>query len=83
MGRDREEDRRDRTLFWRVRQGIFIVIGGFFLFFGIHLLLAAYRLKDPGYFVLTFFASNLMILISAVLLLGFILQLLKAFRKGE
>ncbi|MBI4776395.1 MAG: hypothetical protein HY788_19835 [Deltaproteobacteria bacterium] len=45
-----------------------------FLIFGIDLLLAAYALTSPQYFVLTFFASNLIILISAVVLIGGIVR---------
>lgn len=52
-----------------------ILISLFFLMLGIDLLVAAYRLNNPFNFVMTFFASNLMILISAVLALGFILRL--------
>ncbi|NCO61569.1 MAG: hypothetical protein COZ70_02765 [Deltaproteobacteria bacterium CG_4_8_14_3_um_filter_51_11] len=50
--------------------------------FGIQLLVAAYHLNNPSYFILTFFASNLIILISAVLILGFILRMVKRIREG-
>ena len=46
----------------------------FFLLFGIYLLILSYHLTDPFSFIMTFFASNLVILISAVLLLGLILK---------
>ncbi|MGE5842135.1 MAG: hypothetical protein ACM335_07650 [Deltaproteobacteria bacterium] len=46
----------------------------FFLLFGVYLLILAYRLPDPLSFIMTFFASNLIILISAVLLLGLVLK---------
>jgi len=45
------------------------VIGAFsvlFLLLGIDTLVAAYRLKNPHEFIMYFFASNLMILVSAV-----------------
>ncbi|MBW1790611.1 MAG: hypothetical protein JRK53_29110, partial [Deltaproteobacteria bacterium] len=48
--------------------------------FGIQLLIASYGLKDPFNFVMTFFASNLMILISAALLAGFIYRIVVALR---
>jgi len=67
-------------LFWWVRQLLLTGMGAFFLVFGIQLLVAAYRLKDPAYFVMTFFASNLMILISGVLLVGFVLRMVRFFR---
>jgi hypothetical protein len=53
--------------------GLFLV-SLFFLVFGIDLLVSAYRLDNPFAFIVTFFASNLIILISAVLALGFLLR---------
>jgi len=50
-------------------------MGCFFLAFGIHLLISAYRLDNPFWFIMTFFASNLIILISAALLVGFVVRL--------
>ena len=46
----------------------------FFIFFGINLLIASYRLTSPHYFVLTFFASNFIILFSGAILVGFSIQ---------
>ncbi len=54
----------------------------FFLLFGVYLLVLAYHLTDPLSFIMTFFASNLVILISAVLLLGLVLKFRKR-RKSE
>ena len=47
----------------------------FFLAVGVDLLISAYGLNDPFSFIMAFFASNLMILISAALCLGFVLRL--------
>jgi pilus assembly protein TadC len=58
------------------------LIAIFFILFGINLLYMAYQIPDPFSFVLTFFASNLIILISAALLLGFILRIVGTI-KGE
>jgi hypothetical protein len=55
------------------------VVELFFLLFGIYLLILSYHLTDPFSFIMTFFASNLVILISAVLLLGLVLK----FRKKK
>ncbi len=63
-----------------MRQILLVAIGTFFLLFGIYLLIAAYHLKNPYTFIMTFFASNLIILISAVLVLGFILRIIKVFK---
>ncbi|MCJ7596287.1 MAG: hypothetical protein MUO52_16085 [Desulfobacterales bacterium] len=68
---------------WWIRQIIFTLLGGFFLLFGVHLLILAYHLNDPFGFIMTFFASNLMILISAALLLGFIVKMIAAFRASD
>ena len=57
-----------------------IIICTFFLLFGVDLLIAAYRLENPFTFVMTFFASNLMILISAALALGFAIRLKRQFQ---
>jgi hypothetical protein len=61
------------STFWRVMLALAAL---FFLLFGVYLLILAYYLKDPFSFVLTFFSSNLIILISAVFLGGAL------FRKG-
>jgi len=68
------------TIFWWFRQVLLILAGCFFLTFGIHVLIAAYYLKDPYSFIMAFFASNLIILISATLILGFILRMIKVYR---
>ena len=51
-----------------------IIVGLGFLGFGIALLISAYQLTDPFVFVLTFFSSNFIILISAALLIGFLIR---------
>lgn len=65
------------------RQGLLLIAGCFFILFGVHVLIAAYQLKDPFLFVMTFFASNLIILISAVLTLGFAIRLFRSEGKEE
>ena len=64
--------RSQRALFWwtgKIIQGILSV---FFLFFGIELCRASYDLTNPFFFLVTFFASNLIILISGAILAGFL-----------
>jgi len=68
------------TVFWWLRQVILVLAGCFFLTFGIHVLIAAYQLKDPYSFIMAFFASNFIILISATLILGFVLRMIKVYR---
>ena len=69
------------STYWWIRQIILILIAGFYLVFGIQLLVSAYQLNDPGNFLLTFYASNFMILISAALLAGFIYRLVAVYRR--
>lgn len=64
-----------QVLFWWIRKIVLTLVGFFFLLFGIHLLLAAYQLDNPFWFVMTFFSSNLIILISLTLIVGFIWQM--------
>ena len=67
-------------IFLWIRQILLICIGCFFLLFGVQLLIAAYRLDDPITFILTFFSSNFIILISGALLIGFIIRILSVCR---
>lgn len=69
------------AVFWWVVQVILTLAGSFFLFFGIHLLIVAYRLKNPLWFIMTFFASNLIILISATILIGLIYRMIRFHRE--
>lgn len=67
-----------------IKYGALVVLSGFFLVFGVHLLIASYRLNDPFSFLMTFFASNLIILISAVGVAGFLIRLVQGYRsKGN
>ena len=67
-------------IFWWLRQIVLVLVGCFFLALGIHTLILAYHLKDPFSFVMTFFASNLIILISATLVVGFIIRMVKVYK---
>ena len=71
------------STYWWVRQVILVAIAGFYLVFGIQLLISAYRLNDPASFIFTFYASNFMILFSGALLVGFIYRLVTAYRRAK
>ena len=71
------------SIFWWVRQVVLILVGCLFLMFGILMLLSAYNLKDPYSFIMAFFASNLMILISATLVMGFVLRMVKVYKLSK
>ncbi|RJQ65975.1 MAG: hypothetical protein C4519_26530 [Desulfobacteraceae bacterium] len=62
-------------MFHYVKNSALLLISLFFLLFGVHVLLSAYHLSDPFAFIMTFFASNLIILISAALAVGFAIRL--------
>ena len=68
-------------VFWWIRQLILILLAAFFLFFGIQLLISSYSLKDPFTFLMTFFASNFIILISGTLIIGFAYRMLTVYRQ--
>ena len=70
-------------IFWWIRQVLLTLLACFFLVFGVQLLIAAYQLKDPFSFVMTFFSSNLIILISCTLLIGFIYRMVTVYRKAR
>ncbi len=70
-------------IFWWVRQLLLILVGCFFLAFGVLMLVSAYKLGNPYSFIMAFFASNLMILISATLVLGFVLRMVKAHKLSK
>jgi hypothetical protein len=70
-------------IFWWVRQTILILAGCFFAIFGILILISAYKLKDPFSFIMAFFASNLIILISVTLVLGFVLRMIKVYKLSK
>jgi len=70
-------------IFWWIQHVVLIVIGAFFLYYGIHLLISSYSLKDPFVFIMTFFASNFIILISATLVFGFAYRMVTAFRQSK
>ncbi len=68
------------VFFWWLRQVGLLGAGLFFLVFGVHLLVCAYHLNDPFNFVMTFFASNLIILISATVMIGLVIRIVGVLR---
>jgi len=74
-------DLKKEGLFWLMGQVGLVLIAGFFIYFGVLVLMGAFELNEPFSFILTFFASNFIILISAALLIGFLYRI-SAFCKG-
>lgn len=71
------------TIFFWIKHILIILLSCFFLLFGIQILIAAYRLDDPFSFILTFFASNFIILISATLIFVFIFRIKNFYAKPD
>ena len=70
-------------IFWWIRQIVLILLGSFFLYYGVELLISSYGLNDPYTFLMTFFASNFIILISAALVIGFAYRMITAYRQSK
>jgi len=68
---------------WWITQILLALIAIFFILFGINLLYMAYQITDPFSFIMTFFASNFIILISATLLLSFVLKMVTYIKKSK
>ena len=71
------------NLIWWIRQVFLMAVSAFFLYFGIRLLISAYKLDDPFTFFMTFFAANFIILISATLIICFAYRMITALRKSK
>jgi membrane protein implicated in regulation of membrane protease activity len=69
-------------ILWWIWQIILALAACFFLVFGIQMLIASYSLNDPFTFIMTFFSSSLIILISATLLFSFVYKMISR-RKNE
>jgi hypothetical protein len=69
--------------FWWIRQVALILLGSFFLYYGVELLISSYGLNDPYSFIMTFFASNFIILISATLIFGFAYRMITVYRQSK
>ena len=65
---------------WWIWQIILVFFCGFFLVFGIQILIKSYQLNNPFYFMMIFFASNLIILICVVLMAGFLYRMYGVYR---
>jgi hypothetical protein len=77
------EEQQRAGAYWWIRQIVLIAIAGFYLGFGIQLLISAYALNDPTSFIFTFYASNFIILFSGALLVGFIYRLVATYRRTQ
>ncbi len=65
---------------WWFIQVIMILASIFFIIFGINLLISAYSINNPFTFIMIFFSSSFMILISLTLFICFIIKLVRMYR---
>ncbi|OPL11504.1 MAG: hypothetical protein AVO39_05360 [delta proteobacterium MLS_D] len=56
-------------LFWWTKQLVILFVSGFFLYRGVRVLIGCYGLDDPFSFIMYFFSSSLLILVSASIML--------------
>lgn len=64
---------------WWILQIVLMLVSVFFFLFGLDLLLASYGLEDPFSFIMTFFAANFILLISAALVFTFVIKMVRVF----
>jgi hypothetical protein len=69
-------------ILWWVRHVAFSLCACFFLLFAVHILLAAFRLEDPLYFIMTFLSSTFMILISGAIFAGLVYRMIRSQRSS-
>lgn len=67
-------------MIWWIKNIALVLLSCFFLLFGIMVLISAYKLNNPFDFIMSFFSSNLIILISATLLFGFLYRIYRRLR---
>ena len=70
-------------MIWWMKHIALVFLSLFFLVFGIMVLISAYHLNDPYQFIMSFFSSNFIILISATLLFVFVIQMVRKYRDGD
>ena len=64
-------------MIWWIKYIIVCLLSGFFLLFGIQVLIAAWKLKNPYEFFIYFISSSSIIVISAALFFGIIYRMFR------
>lgn len=65
---------------WWIKHIVLVVLSCFFLLFGVMVLISAYNHNHPYIFMMGFFSSNFIILISGTLLFGFLYKMVRKLR---
>ncbi|MBA3012535.1 MAG: hypothetical protein KKF12_18195 [Proteobacteria bacterium] len=66
---------------WWIVQVLMMLASIFFLVFGIDLMKAAYTLKDPFNFIMTFFSASFIMLISLTLAISFLIKMIRVLKQ--
>jgi uncharacterized Tic20 family protein len=77
------EPGRFDVLLWWLGRIVLTLCGGFFVFFGIYILIASFHMSDPFAFMISFLASTMIILFSAAIVAGLVVQMIKALRSDN
>ena len=67
-------------ILWWIKKIVVCLLSGFFMLFGIQVLISAYSQDDFGVFIILFFSSNFMILISAAIFFSYIYLMIRHCR---
>jgi uncharacterized membrane protein YphA (DoxX/SURF4 family) len=74
---------RPDSVSWWFNRLLLTAVSVVFLVFGILMLIGAYTILVPHFFVLTFFAANFIILVSGAVLLGYVIQMVQRLRRKQ
>ncbi len=66
---------------WWIFQILLLLVSVFFFLFGLDLLISSYQLPDPFSFIMTFFAASFVLLISAALVITFLIKMIRVYRR--
>ncbi|PKN05724.1 MAG: hypothetical protein CVU74_00225 [Deltaproteobacteria bacterium HGW-Deltaproteobacteria-9] len=72
-----------KTYSWWFKQAVIAILSIFFLILGVETLVASFGLANPLTFIMAFFSSNLIILISLVGILYLVLQVCTLLKQKQ
>jgi hypothetical protein len=72
-----------RPVFWWASHILVLSISTGFLILGVNMLRRAYAMQYPLNFLMAFFGSSMMILISGSLVVGFVIRIVHRWREGD
>jgi uncharacterized membrane protein HdeD (DUF308 family) len=74
---------KTETLWTWAKYVLFGVFSAYFIFWGIVTLISSYSMSDPFNFIMTFFSSNLIILIGLVPVVGLCFKIYEWLKKSK